>query len=255
MPHAQTAGKTEGQAVEKPRSKRLYVYWGIALFLLLALSTFCWAVVVPVFRVRSLLRQLSVALDREESAAIRGVKTRLPLPSNRELIADLGGPAEAARAISMYLRLPESLAGERLLAAELLGFCGAQALPELRRLLDDPDLFVQVSAVTGLGRIGAECQGARSALIAALVHQDEGVRRASALELCDIGVRAVPDLANGLDSPNRDLRFGIVWVLARVGGHEAVSALEAAMRDEDTSVRQAAAEALEKIKQASEGEK
>lgn len=39
----------ESPPVQKPRSKRIYVYWGVALALLLTLGLVCWTVVVPVF--------------------------------------------------------------------------------------------------------------------------------------------------------------------------------------------------------------
>jgi len=49
----------------KPRSRKLYVLWAIALTLLLALGLFSWLVVVPVMGVRSALEEASQRRKRQ----------------------------------------------------------------------------------------------------------------------------------------------------------------------------------------------
>ncbi len=48
---------SEEQAVEKKRSKRIYIMWAAALGMLLAAGLFCWLVVVPVWRTHSVLAE------------------------------------------------------------------------------------------------------------------------------------------------------------------------------------------------------
>ena len=41
--------RPEAEGVAGAKSKRVYVYWGVALALLLAAGLFCWKVVVPAY--------------------------------------------------------------------------------------------------------------------------------------------------------------------------------------------------------------
>jgi len=94
------------------RSKRLYILWGVALTLLLAAGAFCWAVVVPVWQVRSIVDECT---GNQLSQA--------------EGVAQLGGPTRAGGRIVTVLRYSRVLFGSerrqkaRLTGAEMLGYC------------------------------------------------------------------------------------------------------------------------------------
>ena len=56
---------------EGGRSRSLYVYWGVALFLLLALGVFCWTAVAPVSRAEiGAIERAIDALTQEKAALI-----------------------------------------------------------------------------------------------------------------------------------------------------------------------------------------
>jgi len=62
--------------------------------------------------------------------------------------------------------------------------------------------------------------------------------------------RAFDPLVKLLSTADEFNRFHVAWALGELGDRRAVPALKAALKDEDQSVRQAAAEALKKIKAA-----
>jgi HEAT repeat protein len=95
----------------------------------------------------------------------------------------------------------------------------------IRRLiakLSDEDRFERVEAARQLGRLGPEATAAVPALLRALGHQDKWLRVAAAQALGSLGPAAEP-----------------------VG--PVAFALRRAMQDEDPDVRNAAAEALQKV--------
>jgi len=82
--------------VETKHSRRVYIYWGIALVLLLALGTFCWAVVVPLWQTRTVIsdlkRELAVAVPK-------------PGPNLSEAaVQRLGGRQRTAQRLLFHLR-------------------------------------------------------------------------------------------------------------------------------------------------------
>ena len=97
-----------GSPVETKRSRRIYILWGVVLFLLLALGAFCWAVVVPVVEVQGVLN---------ESSPYQGPPRPLPQwppkdaieseAERRKNVAKLGDPASAVRKLTLYLRVPQ----------------------------------------------------------------------------------------------------------------------------------------------------
>jgi hypothetical protein len=101
-----------GPAVDAKRSKRLYILWSTALTLLLALGLFSWLVVVPVWRVRSIV-------DKCTGKQL----------SHAEGVAQLGGTTRAGGRIVTVLRYSGVLFGSdyrqkaRLTGAQMLGYC------------------------------------------------------------------------------------------------------------------------------------
>ncbi len=104
------------------RSKRIYIYWGVALTLLVTVALVCWLVVVPVLDVRATVGRC------------RGRD-----PDFGKEIAHLGGPQNAAHRLTLYLKLPAWLVSDRPQAARLLGKCGDWGLSALYRLQKDKD--------------------------------------------------------------------------------------------------------------------
>jgi len=149
------------------RSRRIYIYWGIALTLLVTVGLVCWLVVVPVTEVRTAVRRLkSVTNEATRNWSKRPWpadywvlakdETRWEIVS-KEGVIPLGGPEQAARAVSLYLRAPESLAPDKALALVLAGACGDDAsplVPLIISFLEDNDRGMRSAAVVALGRIG-----------------------------------------------------------------------------------------------------
>jgi hypothetical protein len=82
----------------KPRSRRLYILWAIALTLLLCLALFCWLVVVPVWQVRNAVECAEFVVTEEDG---------------QRLVAELGGAERAARRLDSFIRLPSWATGIR----------------------------------------------------------------------------------------------------------------------------------------------
>jgi len=98
-----------------------------------------------------------------------------------------------------------------------------------------------------LGDIG---EPAFNPLIAALQDEDANVRKWAAFALGEIGdPRAVEPLIEALQDEHWEVRGYAAWSLGRFGDSKAIDPLTyAASSDEEEMVREAAAEALEKIK-------
>jgi len=183
--------------VETKHSRRVYIYWGIALVLLLALGTFCWAVVVPVWQVRkAVIRCRLYKLDQ------RGHRSFSSFAA--EEVEGLGGANGAIRNILLYTRLPKRLAPYHDISVELLSCCGQRAVPALIGLLSDEDEHVRYHAARGLGRIGDK--RAIASLEAVLNDQDGAVAQAARLAINDIRHGSKP-FGMGTSWPAR-LRIG-----------------------------------------------
>jgi len=125
------------------RGRRVYVWWAVALGLLALLGTFCWAVVVPVWRVRNSVERCYLAQNREQQYE---AEIRL-----------LGGPERASKMIvRFYLGGPSGLAPRQMIAAKLLGKCGTTALPLVLQLLHSDDTELRAVAAEALGEIRDE---------------------------------------------------------------------------------------------------
>ncbi len=268
----------------------MYVYWGVALGLLLTGGLLCWKVVVPYYRTREVVTELATGHNR-----------RLPTLSCKEAIARLGGRENAFEQAVFYFRLPAWIAPERASAVRILSGCGEAALPHVSQAMKDEDVAVREAAASTLGafgqrgvpnliealhdedvgvrfeaawsleRLGPRAKRAIPALEEAL--KDEGfldpikyggpafghpetVRAAAARALGSIGdTQAIGSLIPLLKDKNWRVRKASVGALEKLRNSQALGPLKALLKDEREEVRQAAAEALKKIKAAQEKKK
>jgi HEAT repeats/HEAT repeat len=165
----------------KPRSRRLYTLWSIALTLLFSAGLFCWLVVLPVSRAESILLDVSRNAISAEDAVTR-----------------MGGPKASLRKMRLYLACPRSLVSERVMAVHLLGLCGAEAIPILHRTLKDPDPKVRSWSASSLVTIGPDDGRTLQILSPLLADDDHLVRANTAAALADLGAVAVPVLKKAL---------------------------------------------------------
>ncbi len=259
-----------GEHIPTPRSKRIYVYWGVALTLLIAAGLFSWLVVVPVMQVRGIVTGVEDAIAQNR------------VSWEPQQIRKLGGPADAAGKIRLYLRMPRSVAPKPHVALLFLGSFGRDVewvVPYLTECLKDEDSEIRLSAAIVLGYMGDP--RALKPLIAALqdknsdwllmvvqalgeigdadavkplvarVNDDESLAVAiQAREaLVKIGKPGVGELIEALgEAKSARARLVVVSALGLLRDRRAVGPLEAVLKDEDEYVRQAAAEALKRIR-------
>ena len=117
---------TEGQVVDNPRSKRMYILWGIALGLLLVLGLVCWLVVVPFLQTRALIQNHGHDITR-------GLYNK----DGPEVIRRLGGRHQALRRLLSYLDWPDQVAPEKQVAVHLLRLCGEEGCSALEAIVLD----------------------------------------------------------------------------------------------------------------------
>jgi HEAT repeat protein len=126
------------------------------------------------------------------------------------------------------------------------------ALPELIRLLDDPDPVIRWNAARTLGKIGPKAKDAVPHLVKALGQADVAVREHAAEALGDIGPEAqaaIPDLIRVLDDKEPKVRRDAARSLGLMGtvARSAVPALKGLLKDPQEMVRDAAQKALYKV--------
>jgi HEAT repeat protein len=231
----------EPSHVEKKRSHRIYVLWGVALALLVSTAIFCWAVVVPVWQTRRAL----LRVEEKGGDALLAIKT-------------LGGEARAVRRLRAYLRLPHWLAHGRRQVPALLGACAktepAATLDALEMALSDSDAEVRSSAAYGLSEFNLRYPPAVTLLVeVGLKHADPRVRRRSADCLGGPGSfssRTVPALTEALKDQDAEMRYCAARALGFTGpdARSAVPGLIEALSDGSARVRTAAAFALGELR-------
>ncbi len=219
----QPAGPAElsaaaGQANADRRDRRIYVWWAVALTLLALLGVFCWAVVAPAWEVRQILGDGAphfVVIHLDDPAVTRRYDAA---------VRRLGGPRRAARALSLYSRLPAWIGEDRDWAVYLLGWCDSSAVPALARALRDRDEHVRWMAALALCQLGPEAREALPALTGALKDEDELVRAASAVALGQLeenAGQAVPALTEALRDPDERVRADAAEALKKIRGEKA----------------------------------
>ncbi len=203
---------------KKPRSKRIYIYWGVALTLLLTAGLLCWTVVVPMWRTRKAV----VAIQRSWKTA---TDRALIWDSDEEpvlcrYVAELGGCEEAARRLSAYLNAPDFLAPHKEVALELLGRCEGQGMPPLVAALRSDRVLYRRSAARSLFYVA----------LREIHHQPGDLDIWKPRPTSSIGFRAsreaVDSLAGALDDKDQSVRAWAVMALGQIGP-EAVSAVPA----------------------------
>jgi HEAT repeats len=133
------------------RSRKVYVYWGVALALLLALGLFCWLVVVPNRRTHAVI----LDADAWEKRGISFDYIDMVIDSDK-VVSQLGGPSEARRQLLVYISQPEWCASARTMAVYALVGCGEEATPDLKRLCQHKDKYVRQAAAEALKKIKAK---------------------------------------------------------------------------------------------------
>jgi HEAT repeat protein len=141
------------------RSRKVYILWGTAIGLLLALALSCWILVFPALEVRAVLA--------------RAAKTRGQHGYEDRVIEELGGQERGLRLLSYYLSLPRRLAPNRKRVPLCLARCGTPALPALERALLDPDMVTGNYAACALSNLSTD---GLPALLRAMDHPDELIR-------------------------------------------------------------------------------
>jgi HEAT repeat protein len=151
--------------LERKRSRRLYVWWAVALALLGAAAFLSWLVVVPVWQVKREVdrtERITVSVWRGEAGA-----AAVPVPPPA-WVERLGGRERAAGKISVYLRMPDRIARRKEVAISLLRCCGEPAVPQLIGLLGHRDPYVRAEAARTLGTFGPRAASAVPELIRAV---------------------------------------------------------------------------------------
>jgi len=125
-----------GAAVNtKPRSKRIYIYWGIALTLLTTVGVFSWLVVVPVLQARSLVRDHLTKRMRSTLYSPPAIGKEDAL----YCIAKLGGRRRAAQLLHRCLVwCDDGNYVDRSCAISVLARCGDHGVERLRTLARRP---------------------------------------------------------------------------------------------------------------------
>ncbi len=235
----------EPSHVEKKRSHRIYVLWGVALTLLISTAVFCWAVVVPVWQTRRAL----LRVEERRGNALSAVEA-------------LGGEARAVRRLRAYLRLPHWLAHGRRQVPALLGTCArAEPLATLDALgvaLGDSDAEVRSDAAYALSEFNLRYPPAVMLLVeVGLKDADPRVRCRSADSLCGPGLfssRKVPALTEALKDQDAEVRYCAARALGFTGpdAGSAVPGLIEALSDGSARVRTVAAFALGELRVSTE---
>jgi len=151
------------------RSRRIYIYWGVAITLLLLLGLVCWKVVVPVWQTDAVLKEdgaiavwggwiINNSRNYSPDRAQLYPAARQQAATNRAMTR-LGGRQEALSKLRLYINLPNRVARHEHIAIGLLGYCGRDARPVLEALLKDDDQRVRFVAASALQRLRAAAKG------------------------------------------------------------------------------------------------
>lgn len=215
---------------------------------------------------RQAIRTLEVALKTDEIPLIRQEAVQaLGKTGTQEVIGPLleglddheSGVVKRVRDILKQLRdvaIPElekllatGQMRERVLAARALqSLADPATIKALTEALSDRERDVRQAAIQALAAIGEE---AVAPLIAVALDERDRRRIAAVFVLNEIGdPRAKPALLKGLaDKNSATLRHACAFGLGELGAFDAVGDLTRALKDIDSNVQRAAAEALKKI--------
>ena len=260
------------------RARRIYIWWGTALGLLVIAAMFSWLVVVPAWTACRLVKRCE-----------RGAMTRNDwVPVAKAGITEFGGPNASVDLLIRYLRLPNLIAPERELALDLIDSCRdmeagsiEKAVPLFIEIMLDTaeDPAVRCNAMSTLGLIGhpkaeeplrrifrtdksgrvrgvalwglrrTAWEDSVEELLLGLKDPHLEVRREAVFGLGRIpDPRGVPGLIRLLKDPDVKQRDWTAWTLGEIKDRRAVPALIEALSDKEKDVRYAACYALAYIK-------
>ncbi len=186
-----------------PRSRRMLVLWAVALVLLLAAGVFCWAVVVPVWQVRT--------------GATGGWEW--------EDVDRLGGPARTVRKVRLYMRCPDGIAPKKPDALDVLVYCGRPAAPLLIQFTTHSDPKIRMSALLSLNALGTDAPEAVPILMRAFTDENPRVRWSAARAFLDYSSgpwrrAAAPALKKLLQDENAAVRDVAAEALRKIKAGE-----------------------------------
>ena len=159
-------------------------------------------------KVKRLPQRLRLAVQKRLSAAVEARMTGAKC-------LGLLGPEAASATPALVSALKDSNDQVGWEAAKALAHIGSAAVPELTRVLNDPDLAAQHKAVYALGEIGPAADAATPSLIATLAGGNEFIRSSSAYSLSRIGFPAVFALSNVIDHGDAVSRGEAIKVFIR----------------------------------------
>jgi HEAT repeat protein len=161
------------------------------------------------------------------------------------------GPKAKPAVPALVQALEDGSAGVRKQAALSLSYIRAkEAVPALvKTSAKDSDSAVREAASTSLERIGPATVSEVPALIVLLKESDLDTSLAATGALVKVGEPAVPSLVELLKDSVADVRIAAIETLAEIGSDTAKEALQkAATEDPDRDVREAAEEALNRMR-------
>jgi HEAT repeat protein len=166
-----------------------------------------------------------------------------------EIVVRTGNDKAVATLISILKNKLLSAANKTIVLEALYKVDSKKAVSPLISALYDDHWYVRKTAIETLEKIGDT--KAVEPLITLLKDKDERVRGAAAIALGNISdARAVVPLIKSLKDDEKRVRWEIVEALGKIGDIRAIEALEEiAQNDPSNDVRQAAADALLKIKE------
>lgn len=155
--------------------------------------------------------------------------------SGEEKLKLLGGSKVALRRLHLYVALPRWLASDRDGAVAMLGLCGPEAAPTLKRALADPDDAVRWCAACSLVEVKSDTPECVAIIAQGLKAQDVDRRTFAAGFLGrtrSADSVAVPALATAVGDPDERVRVraaeSLGWLRTRAGA--AVPALILALK-------------------------
>ncbi len=132
------------------------------------------------------------------------------------------GTDEPNEVANLILALRTGDAGERIIAADDLGYLGAKArpaLPALRQLMREPDPGVALAAARALTRLSPADAVAIKSIQTRLKDPNAGVRKAAARSLADLGPLAhpaLPALLRGLKDSDPEALSAVAMAVGHV---------------------------------------
>jgi HEAT repeat protein len=188
---------------------------------------------------------------------VTGLSNEKFRPHALQVLRQIGPPAApATKALAQLIdHADEDTARSALLALAAIGPGAKDAVPALVKALKQKDRPDGHAVIYALGRIGPAASDAKATLTDLLAGSDEDLALMSAWAIVKIdpspatAAKAVPVLVSGLTARRVVMRRGAAEALGEMGraARTSVEALQRATKDDDKSVRDAAAAALAAI--------